>query len=183
MMMNVIAIPSDLAAAVRSNASDAQGNALEPEVQRVGGNPCRLCLRRARAGERLTLFSHSPFERQNPYKEYGPIFVHSDGCERYASQRELPPDFLDRPIVLRAYDYDQRIARAAVVVDGATQQRAEQLLSDPEMRFSTRARSRTAAICFESNEAKPRNRKRPGIAGPFSLSRLSDVTYGFGLPA
>jgi hypothetical protein len=135
MMMNVIAIPSELAEAVRSAASDAQGNALEPEVQEDGGNPCRHCLRRARAGERLTLFSHSPFERRNPYKEYGPIFVHSDGCERYEVQRELPPDFLDRPIVLRAYDYDQRIARVAVVVDGATQQRAEQLLSDPGIAF------------------------------------------------
>jgi hypothetical protein len=135
MMMNVIAIPSDVAAAVRSSASDAQGNALEPEVQKDGGNPCRHCLRRARAGERLTLFSHSPFDRQNPYKESGPIFVHSDGCERYASRHELPSDFLDRPIVLRAYDCDQRIARVAVVVDGATEQRAEQLLSDPTIAY------------------------------------------------
>jgi Protein of unknown function (DUF1203) len=135
MMMNVIAIPSELAAAARSNARDALGNALEPQIQKDGGNPCRHCLRRARAGERLTLFSHSPFDRQNPYKEHGPIFVHSDGCERYAAQRDLPPDFLDRPIVLRAYDYEQRIARVAVVVDGATQQRAEQLLSDPGVAF------------------------------------------------
>jgi len=135
MMMNVIAIPSELAAAARSNPSDAHGNALVAEVQSEAGNPCRHCLRRARAGERLTLFSHSPFERQNPYKEHGPIFVHSDGCERYASLHELPPDFLDRPIVLRAYDNQQRIARVAVVVDGATRSRAEQLLSDPDVAF------------------------------------------------
>jgi Protein of unknown function (DUF1203) len=134
-MMNVIAISSELAAAARNNATDEQGNALEPEVQKEGGNPCRHCLRRARAGERLTLFSHSPFERQNPYKEHGPMFVHSDGCDRYAAQGQLPPDFLDRPIVLRAYDYEQRIARVAVVVDGATKLRADELLSDPGVAF------------------------------------------------
>jgi len=135
MMMNVIAVPSDLAAAARSNASDAQGNALQPEVQTEDGNPCRHCLRRARAGERLTLFSHSPFDRQNPYKEHGPIFVHSDGCERYASPHELPPDFLNRPIVLRGYDSQQRIARVAVVVDGTANARAQELLSDPNIAF------------------------------------------------
>ncbi|HTA40085.1 MAG TPA: DUF1203 domain-containing protein [Candidatus Acidoferrales bacterium] len=145
-MMNVIAIPTELAAAARSSASDAQGNALEAEVQTSAGNPCRHCLRRANAGERLTLFSHSPFDRQNPYKEHGPIFVHSDGCERYATPHELPADFVDRPIVLRAYDREQRIARVAVVVDGATQLRAEQLLSDPEIAF-LHARSFTHG-CF-----------------------------------
>ena len=146
MMMNVIAIPSELAAAARSGATYAHGNALEPEVQETAGNPCRHCLRRARAGERMTLFSHSPFERQNPYKEHGPIFVHSDGCERYGAPHELPADLLDRPIVLRAYDYEQRIARVAVVVDGATQLRAETLLSDPEIAF-LHARSFTHG-CF-----------------------------------
>jgi hypothetical protein len=135
MMMNVIAISSDLAATVRGGTHDELGNALEPEIQERGGNPCRHCLRRAIAGERLTLFSHSPFDRQNPYKEHGPIFVHSDGCERYAAQNELPPDFVDRPIVLRGYDYQQRIARVAVVVDDAADLRAEQLLSDPEIAF------------------------------------------------
>ena len=133
--MNVIAIPSEFAEAARSNAADALGNVLEPEVQQTAGNPCRHCLRRARAGERLTLFSHSPFERQNPYKEHGPIFVHSDGCERYATPHELPADFVNGQIVLRAYDREQRIARVAVVVDGSANLRAEQLLSDPEIAF------------------------------------------------
>ncbi len=146
MMMNVIAIPSDLAATVRGGTHDELGNALEPEVQERGGNPCRHCLRRATAGERLTLFSHSPFDRQNPYKEYGPIFVHTDGCERYAERNALPPDFSDRPIVLRGYDRQQRIARVAVVVDGETELRAEQLLSDPEIAF-LHARSFTHG-CF-----------------------------------
>jgi hypothetical protein len=36
---------------------------------------------------------------------------------------------------LRAYDSRQRIAAVAVVVDGATELRAQQLLSDPEIAF------------------------------------------------
>ena len=43
-----------------------------------GGEPCRVVLRRARAGERLILASFTPFTAPGPYKEYGPVFVLAD---------------------------------------------------------------------------------------------------------
>jgi Protein of unknown function (DUF1203) len=135
MLMNIIPLDSGIAAEMRDGDRDAYSNPLQPEIQHQYGNPCRHCLRRAHPGESLVLFSYSPFERQTPYKEVGPVFVHADGCERYANAGELPEDFLNRPIVLRAYDDEQRIATVAVVVDGSTKSRAEQLLADPSIAY------------------------------------------------
>ena len=135
MLMNVIALPTEVAAAMRRRTRDDAGNELESELQTAFGNPCRHCLRRANPGERLILFSYSPFETQNPFKETGPIFVHADDCARYSETHQLPPDFTAGPIVLRGYDAEQRIARVSVVVDGQAPQRAQELLDDISIAF------------------------------------------------
>lgn len=131
----VTPLASDVAEAALRAGRDEYGNALAPELQTTAGNPCRHCLRRAKAGESLVLFSYSPFDVRNPYKEVGPVFVHADGCERYAATDRLPEDFLNRPIVLRGYDNEQRIARVSVVVDNATEARVEELLADPSIAY------------------------------------------------
>lgn len=142
----VTPIESAVADEMRAASQDAYGNNLHAETQTKPGNPCRHCLRRANPGERLVLFSYSPFEMRNPYKEVGPIFVHADGCPRYAQRDRLPEDFLNRPIVLRGYDAEQRIASVSVVVDASTQRRVEELLADPAIAF-VHARSFTHG-CF-----------------------------------
>lgn len=142
----VTSLDTAVAEEVRNASQDAYGNQLHAETQTAPGNPCRHCLRRAEEGDRLVLFSYSPFEARNPYKEVGPVFVHADGCPRYAAIDRLPEDFLNRPIVLRGYDTQQRIAEVAVVVDGSTQRRVEQLLADPGIAF-VHARSFTHG-CF-----------------------------------
>lgn len=142
----VTSLETGVAEEMRSSLRDAYGNDLQPETQTAHGNPCRHCLCRAREGERLVLFSYSPFDQRNPYKEVGPIFVHADGCPRYAQTDRLPEDFLNRPIVLRGYDARQRISNVSVVVDGTTQRRVEELLADPDVVF-VHARSFTHG-CF-----------------------------------
>jgi hypothetical protein len=141
MMLNVIPLPTELATSARTSERDDYGNVLTEELQTSFGNPCRHCLRRANPGERLILFSHSPFDRENPYKEVGPVFVHANECERYERRDTLPEDF-SGPIVLRGYDHEQCIARVNVVVDGQTKRRAEELLADPSIDF-VHARSLT----------------------------------------
>jgi len=142
----VTPLETALAEEMRAASHDAYGNELNAETQTAAGNPCRHCLRRAKEGERLVLFSYSPFHTRNPYKEVGPVFVHAGGCPRYAHAERIPEDFLNRPIVLRGYDAGQRIAQVAVVVDGATERRVEELLNDPEIAF-VHARSFTHG-CF-----------------------------------
>ena len=131
----VTSLETAVADEMRGASRDPYGNELHPETQTIPGNPCRHCLRRATVGERLVLFSYSPFQTRNPYKEVGPIFVHADGCSRYTQNGRLPEDFSNRPIVLRGYDGRQRIARVAVVVDGSTEGRIEELLADPEIAY------------------------------------------------
>lgn len=142
----VTSLETGVAEEMRTSPQDAYGNTLQAEIQTASGNPCRHCLRRAGEGERLVLFSYSPFDQRNPYKEVGPVFVHADGCPRYAQTDRLPEDFLNRPIVLRGYDAGQRIASVSVVVDGTTQSRVEELLADPDIAF-VHARSFTHG-CF-----------------------------------
>ncbi|HEY1975180.1 MAG TPA: DUF1203 domain-containing protein [Candidatus Baltobacteraceae bacterium] len=146
MSLIVTSLDTAVADEMRNASQDAYGNALHAEMQTAPGNPCRHCLRRAKEGERLVLFSFSPFDTRNPYKEVGPIFVHADGCERYAQNDHLPEDFLNRPITLRGYDAAQRIDQVAVVVDGTTERRVEELLANPEIAF-VHARSFTHG-CF-----------------------------------
>ena len=131
----VTPLPSEVARGARSAPQDDYGNVLSAEVQETAGNPCRHCLRRADIGERLVLFSYSPFEMRNPYKEVGPVFVHADGCERYGDVGRVPADFLNRPLALRGYDAEQRIVAVAVVADGRTERRVEELLGEPEVAF------------------------------------------------
>ena len=127
----VSALPSDDAERLRSATFDDFGNALEAAVQ---SGPCRHCLRYALPGERLVLAAYSPFAVQNPYRESGPVFIHADGCARYAGPG-LPPDFAMRPVALRAYDAAQTIVHGEVVVDGTTERRVAGLLSDPAVAF------------------------------------------------
>ena len=135
-------LPTEIADEMRAATRDAYGNDLAPEIQQQAGAPCRHCLRRAVPGESMLLFSYSPFTQRNPYNEVGPVFVHADGCKRYAQTHRIPDDFANRPIVLRAYDAAQQIAVATVVVDGGIERHLGELLADPNVAF-VQARSIT----------------------------------------
>ncbi|HMD03101.1 MAG TPA: DUF1203 domain-containing protein [Candidatus Baltobacteraceae bacterium] len=93
------------------------------------GGPCRHCLRESQPGERLALTGYRPFDAPNPYAETGPIFLHADGCERYAAQSVLPENYRTRPLVLRAYDARHWIADAKLAAPGAFEETLAALLA------------------------------------------------------
>jgi hypothetical protein len=84
-----------------------------------GGEPVRCCLRDARAGEDLLLFSYEPPLPASPYREMGAIFVHAAPCAAPAEPLPYPADWYGRPQVLRAYDKDGRIHPASRLHDGS----------------------------------------------------------------
>jgi hypothetical protein len=131
----------EIADVARTNAHDAHGNALRVETEGTENAPCRVCLTRASEGDAMILFSHSPFEKQNPYKEVGPVFIHAEACAPYADRGALPPR-IRQPVVLRAYNADQEIHRAAVVVAGDADEQLQSLLADPAVAY-VQARSIT----------------------------------------
>jgi hypothetical protein len=144
--LKIIAMPTADSTRARGAMRDDFGNTLAPLIS-DGSGPCRHCLRYARSGERVLLFSYRPFANSGPYQEVGPVFVHADGCERYATDGGFPADFIARPLVLRPYDADDNIHDSQVYAEaGSAERTAQTLLANPSVAY-VHARSRTRG-CF-----------------------------------
>jgi hypothetical protein len=137
--LSYVALPTALVQQVRATMRDETGNALSAWVSDEDGNPCRHCLRLTKAGERLILFTHRPFETPGPYAESGPVFVHADPCERYDPQGGIPRDFLDRSLTLRSYGSTDRgalsIVDAVVAAPGDAEGALGHLFADERVQF------------------------------------------------
>ncbi len=117
---------------------DHGGNIVHEFDGSSGGWPMRCCLRNSHVGERIALVAWSPFPWEGPYRETGPIFVHLDGCEGWRASSVLPEDLDQRPMVLRPYGHDQRIAYPLVrhLPEGSSiTGEIAQMLADPEVDF------------------------------------------------
>jgi len=114
--IRVEAIPSAVAEQIRKARSDGHGNSsLEPiPVDESPGYICRHCLEDPAVGESVYLFSYSPFQRAVPYRNLGPIFVHTTDCRRYGTPDTLPQSLRNRLLSLRAYRADDYLVVADV---------------------------------------------------------------------
>src|SRR5690349_5319715 len=83
-----------------------------------GGEPLRCCLRDATPGAAILLFNYEPPLPDSPYREKGAVFTHATPCPGPDSRTSYPPDWRDRPQVLRAYDSRGWIHPATRVHDG-----------------------------------------------------------------
>ena len=111
-------IPAEKLAAVRAAGTDEAGNRLVVEQDPDGGNPLRCCLRETRPGERVLLIAYAPPGTSGPYAERGPVFIHPEPCPGYPTADQYPPELSYRPQVVRAYDYQGRIADGVLAQDG-----------------------------------------------------------------
>jgi len=107
-------LPDEVASAARRSLRDTFGHQLHVERNQA---PCRSCLRISKVPEDLILLSYQPLPDTNPYAEIGPIFIHAHTCTPYDAP-DFPGDFLDRELVVRAYDDEGRIADATVAAPG-----------------------------------------------------------------
>jgi hypothetical protein len=121
------ALPAGLAREARETLRDRFGHVLCVVKAQA---PCRSCLRISREPEDLILLSYRPLEDDGPYAEVGPIFIHARACEPYAEVETFPPDFLERPLVLRAYDRAGAIFDATVAEPGSAPAVASGFLED-----------------------------------------------------
>lgn len=94
---------------------DCDGNPIEPFVDAEGGWPMRCCLADSQAGDEVAIIAWSPYDWQGPYRETGPIVVHTAGCPGTWQQPTLPAEFDRRRMTLRPYDADHRILYDLVV--------------------------------------------------------------------
>jgi hypothetical protein len=113
-------MPSDLAAAYRAGAPDANGQAPERRISDGDGVPCRHCLENVAAGEPYLVLAYRPFPAPQPYAELGPIFLHAEACPAYAPAAGLPErEQRGRSgRILRGYGADDRIVYGTGIVVG-----------------------------------------------------------------
>ena len=115
-------MPSELAAAYRAGAPDANGQAPERKISDGDGVPCRHCLGYVEAGAPYLVLGYRPFPAPQPYAETGPIFLHAEECPAYDPVQGLPPRHrkANGQQILRGYGVDDRIVYGTgMVVDTA----------------------------------------------------------------
>jgi len=109
-------------------------------------SPCRHCLRLICAGERALLFTYDPFvgdARPLP----GPIYIHSEACERYRESANFPEELRASPRTLAAYGSERRmILETLVPADGDFDAAMLAIATNPDVNY-VHVRS-TAAGCF-----------------------------------
>lgn len=95
---------------VLGRGTDHGGNPIEPFVDPDGGWALRCCLTDSQPGERIAIIAWSPMPWRGAYAETGPIVVHANWCHPAAAHSHLPAALDGRPMVLRPYGSDRRIA-------------------------------------------------------------------------
>jgi hypothetical protein len=125
----VIAIPTEVATEVRtSNTSPRYGHPVSKKIA-SGYGPCRHCLRTFDVGkEYRTLFTFDSFAGIEEIPLPGPIFIHTENCERYPENAGYPSDLLSHAAVLSGYAKGQRLVAKISVDNGGHEAAVEQLL-------------------------------------------------------
>ena len=108
--LRIIGIDNDALSRVLGSGIDHGGNAIEPFVDDEGGWPLRCCLQDSQTGDSIAIIAWSPFSWIGPYAETGPIVVHVRGCLGPIADDRLPIELDRRPMTLRPYGLDRRIA-------------------------------------------------------------------------
>jgi hypothetical protein len=131
-----VPIPESVARAARETRRDVIGHLLEPQIDADGGSPCRVCLRLAEPGESMLLLSYNPFgDDYGPYSEIGPIFIHTEACEPYATLETVPPAFAVRELIVRAYDTRHHIHDSKIAKPGELEAVARSLFDDTTVAY------------------------------------------------
>lgn len=138
MSLRYSGIPSDLAAAYRDGAPDANGQPPERHVSVEGGEPCRHCLGTVAAGEDYLILGYRPFATLQPYAELGPVFLHAEACPAYDPAQGLPErESKGSGRILRGYGADDRIVYGTgrVVANGDIDLVAAAILTRPDVAY------------------------------------------------
>lgn len=112
------AIPARELREIRTAGRDEAGNRLTSQADTEGGNPLRCCLRETRPGEQVLFIAYTPPGTVGAYAERGPVFIHAEPCDGYATSDRYPPELSHRQQVVRAYGQDGRIADGMLAADG-----------------------------------------------------------------
>ena len=148
MEIRAIALPTLTAQQVRATmSSPGYGHPAFTAVAN-GHGPCRHCLRPFRVGEeRRTLFTYNPFDGLAEIPLPGPVFIHTEPCERFDRENGYPEALMPYPVVLDAYDQCQHVVAQRRVPDGDQERAIQEIFCDESVRY-VMVRDRKAG-CFD----------------------------------
>lgn len=109
MTFHVTGIDADQLDAALDDGLDHAKNPIKSFVDDDGGWPLRCCLGDSAPGDEIAIIAWSPFPWKGAYAETGPVVVHTANCPG-APEPKLSGEFDIRPMVLRPYGFNQRIA-------------------------------------------------------------------------
>lgn len=130
----IVPIRTEIAEAARRAASKGAPDHAIVTADCPDGYPCRHCLRWAQVGESMVLFPFAAIAPGKPYSESGPIFVHAEPCEQYATTDVFPPEFREGRVV-RAYNSQDRLIDAEVPGEDGPEAVIARFLQKPETAF------------------------------------------------
>jgi len=134
--IRVVALPTETAKKVlETMSSPGYGHPAHTEMAR-GHGPCRHCLRPFRVGEeKRTLFTCNPFYMLAPVPAPGPVFIHSELCERFDEEAGYPRELLPYPVVLDGYDTEQRLLIERKAAAGEQAQEIARIFEDAAVQY------------------------------------------------
>jgi hypothetical protein len=140
MPLHFSGMPSDLAAALRAGAPDANGQPPERRISDGDGVPCRHCLKLVGKDEPYLVLAYRPFPEPQPYAEVGPVFIHAEACAAYATHEKLPErerTGIGTGRILRGYGADNRIVfgTGVVVKNEEIEEKAEAILARNDVAY------------------------------------------------
>jgi hypothetical protein len=144
----VVALPTAVAAAVRSTRVSPFGSHPTYLEKARGYGPCRHCLRDFEIGaENRILFTYDPFEGLANYPLPGPVFIHESDCQAFPHDNGLPSWVERRSVTLFAYGHDAIIRYHERVENGNAAAIIEQMLARDGVQY-IQVRD-TAAGCYD----------------------------------
>lgn len=121
-----------------SQGVDDAGAPIIPFVDDEGGWPLRCCLADSVVGDEIAIVGHSPFSWVSPYRETGPIVIHTNLCPGHDGS--FPQQFEARSQVIKAFGTDSGRDRtqvydlnALVPPDASLEDHIHHVLHDPRV--------------------------------------------------
>jgi Protein of unknown function (DUF1203) len=158
--IRVIAIATGIAEKVRSTGKDPHYQHPAHTTIAGEGAPCRHCLQMIVAGkEKATLFTYDAFEGLETLPLPGPVYIHTEACERYAENAGFPPALRHSPRTLAAYARGRHLVATEYVDSGNVDAGVEKLLARPDVDY-IHVRS-TMAGCYTFRIERADSAKEP----------------------
>lgn len=145
--IRVVAIPTEIAEAVRSTHKDPHyGHPAHTAIAGEGA-PCRHCLQVIAAdSEEATLFTYDAFEGIESLPLPGPVYIHAGSCARYPENGGFPEVLRNSPRTLNGYARGRRLITVEYVEDGNVDAGIEKLFARADVDY-IHVRSTTAG-CY-----------------------------------